>query len=46
MSEQGNYNTSLGQRAELWRIGITAIEESPVLGHGPQATRPLIRNGF
>ena len=42
MSEQGNY----GQRAELWRIGISAIEESPVLGHGPQATRPLIRNGF
>ena len=46
MSEQGNYNTSLGLRAELWRIGISAIEESPVLGHGPQATRPLIRNGF
>lgn len=46
MSEHENYNTSLGRRAELWRIGLSAVEESPLLGHGPQAMKPLIRDGF
>lgn len=46
MSEHENYDTSLGQRAELWRIGLSAVQESPILGHGPQATRALIRDGF
>ena len=46
MSEQGNYDTSLGKRAELWRIGLSAIQESPIIGHGPQATKALIRNSF
>lgn len=46
MSEHGNYDTSLGRRAELWRIGLAAVKESPLLGHGPQATRPLIRDGL
>ncbi len=46
MNEQGNYDTSLGNRAALWQIGLSAIEESPIIGHGPQSTKDLIRGGF
>jgi O-antigen ligase len=46
MSEHGNYDTSLGRRAELWRIGVAAVRENPIVGHGPQSTKPLIRDGF
>lgn len=46
MSEHGDYDSSLGRRAELWHIGIAAVREKPILGHGPQATRPLINEGF
>jgi O-antigen ligase len=46
MSEHGNYDSSLGRRAELWEIGLSAVEESPIIGHGPQATRALINDGF
>lgn len=46
MSDHGNYDTSLGRRAELWRIGLAAVQESPIVGHGPQSTRPLIHEGF
>jgi O-antigen ligase len=46
LSEHGNYDSSLGRRAELWQIGLAAVRESPILGHGPQATRALIRDGF
>ena len=46
MSEHGNYDSSLGRRAELWEIGLSAVGESPIVGHGPQATRALINDGF
>jgi O-antigen ligase len=46
MNEQGNYDTSLGNRVALWQIGLSAIEESPIIGHGPQSTRGLIRDGL
>lgn len=46
MSDHGNYDSSLGRRAELWQIGFSAIQESPVIGHGPQSTKDLIRDGF
>jgi O-antigen ligase len=46
MDQHDNYNSSLGRRAELWDIGIAAVRESPIIGHGPQSTRPLITEGF
>ena len=46
ISERGDYDSSLGRRAELWEIGIAAVREKPILGHGPQSTKPLIRDGF
>ena len=46
MSEHGNYDSSLGRRAELWEIGLSAVRESPIVGHGPQATKALIKDGF
>ena len=46
MSEHGDYDSSLGRRAELLRIGLSAVRESPVIGHGPQSTRGLIHEGF
>lgn len=46
LSKHGNYDTSLGRRAELWQIGLSAVRESPIIGHGPQSTKPLIHNGF
>lgn len=45
-SEHGDYDSSLGRRAELWEIGIAAVREKPILGHGPQSTKLLIRDGF
>ncbi len=45
MSE-GNYDSSIGRRAELWRIGLAAVQQNPVIGHGPQSTKPLIHEGF
>lgn len=46
MSEHGNIDSSLGRRAELWEIGMAAIGESPLLGHGPQASKAIIHKGF
>jgi O-antigen ligase len=46
MSEHQNYDSSLGRRAQLWRIGLSAVSRSPILGHGAQSTRSLIGRGF
>jgi O-antigen ligase len=46
ISEHGDYDSSLGRRAELWEIGLSAVRESPIVGHGPQSTRVLIHDGF
>ena len=46
MSEHGNYDSSVGRRVELWEIGLSAARESPIVGHGPQATKTLIKGGF
>jgi len=46
MEKFDDYNSSLGRRAELWDIGLAAVRESPIIGHGPQSTRPLINQGF
>ena len=46
MSEHQNYDSSLGRRAELWRIGLSAVRQNPIVGHGPQSTKPLINKGF
>lgn len=42
----GDLGSSLGLRVGLWRIGIDLIVDNPVLGHGPQWARDLIRDGF
>lgn len=46
ITERQDFDSSLGRRAELWQIGLSAIEENPLLGHGPQAVKPLIIEGF
>ena len=46
LSEYGDYDSSLGRRAELWQIGVAAVRESPMIGHGPQSTKPIIHDGF
>ena len=46
ISTDGNRDTSLGNRRQLWKVASHAIAEKPVLGHGPQATRQIIRDGF
>jgi O-antigen ligase len=46
ISTDGNQDTSLGNRRQLWKVGAEAIGEKPILGHGPQATRQIIREGF
>ncbi|MEP9385683.1 O-antigen ligase [Mesorhizobium sp. KR9-304] len=46
MSEYHNYDSSLGRRTELWRIGLSAVRLRPIVGHGPQSTRTLINRGF
>ncbi|WP_339325722.1 O-antigen ligase family protein [Mannheimia haemolytica] len=32
--EQGNKNSSLGARFDMWENTIAAITEKPILGHG------------
>lgn len=46
MREQGNYDTSVGRRVALWDIGLAAVRDEPILGHGPQSTKALISDGF
>lgn len=46
MEQHDNYDSSLGRRAELWEIGLAAVRESPIIGHGPQSTKPFITEGF
>lgn len=46
ISTDGNRDTSLGNRRQLWKVASHAIAEKPVLGHGPQATRQIILDGF
>lgn len=46
ISNDGNRDTSLGNRSQLWKVASDAIGEKPILGHGPQTTRQIIREGF
>lgn len=46
LTTKGNFNTSLGNRGKLWEFAIEAIRDKPLLGHGPQASKPRIREGF
>jgi O-antigen ligase len=46
ISTDGNHDTSLGNRRQLWKVASVAIADKPILGHGPQATRQIIREGF
>jgi len=46
ISTGGNRDTSLGNRGQLWMLASDAIGEKPLLGHGPQATKQIIRDGF
>ncbi|MCX7304840.1 MAG: O-antigen ligase [Hyphomicrobiales bacterium] len=46
INTDGNRDSSLGNRRELWKLAAGAISQQPILGHGPQATRQIIREGF
>jgi len=46
IGSDGNRDSSLGNRSQLWKLASEAIGEKPVLGHGPQTTRQIIRDGF
>ena len=46
LSQQGQYDSSLGRRIALWKAAVEIAEEKMLLGHGPQATKQLIRDHF
>jgi O-antigen ligase len=41
-ARQGELDTSLGKRLAVWGVGIEAVKERPMLGHGPDAPPRLI----
>lgn len=41
IQELGNYDSSLGRRLVLWRTAIDAIQRAPIIGTGPQSTKPM-----
>ncbi|MCT7375653.1 O-antigen ligase family protein [Chelativorans salis] len=46
MAENGEYDSSLGLRLALWKVGADRFLERPLLGNGPHHTRQLIENGL
>lgn len=42
-SESGEYQTSIGKRMVVWKVALGAIAERPLLGHGPDSPRRLMR---
>jgi O-antigen ligase len=46
LDQQGDYNTNLGLRVALWELGYRAFLESPLFGHGMQATKSIITDGM
>ncbi|WP_146492009.1 O-antigen ligase family protein [Vibrio sp. T20] len=39
--QSGNYNTSIGQRLQLWQIAPQLIKQKPLLGHGNEKPKLL-----
>ncbi|WP_246225853.1 O-antigen ligase family protein [Chelativorans xinjiangense] len=46
LAENGEYDSSLGLRLALWKVGVDRFFERPVLGNGPHHTRQLIEDGL
>lgn len=46
LAEQGNYESSLGNRAALWQIGLDLFRQAPIIGHGQAATGIQITEAF
>lgn len=46
LTEGGDYNTSVGLRVALWKIGFQLFAEDPLFGHGMQNVSTLIREGI
>lgn len=46
LQEFGDYSTSLGVRVALWQIGIDAIQDAPLIGHGQASTPSFISEAF
>lgn len=42
-SESGEYQTSIGKRMVVWKVALEAIAQKPLLGHGPDSPRRLMR---
>lgn len=38
IEDSGNYETSLGVRIAMWHIGLDALREAPIIGHGQAET--------
>ncbi|SEB89899.1 O-antigen ligase [Nitratireductor aquibiodomus] len=45
LTEGGDYNSSLGLRVAVWKIGLQLVAEDPLFGHGMQNVSTLIREG-
>ncbi|WP_244423483.1 O-antigen ligase family protein [Nitratireductor aquibiodomus] len=45
LTEGGDYNSSLGLRVAVWKIGLQLVAEDPLFGHGMQNVSALIREG-
>ena len=46
LTEEGDYDTSLGQRLLLWRLGLDLALQNRVLGQGPQFTKLHISDEY
>jgi O-antigen ligase len=41
-AHKGNYQTRLGKRFVIWQVGMEAVRERPILGHGLDAPRRIM----
>ncbi|RUW41890.1 MAG: O-antigen ligase family protein [Mesorhizobium sp.] len=46
LNANGDHSTALGLRVAMWEIGLAAVREMPIFGHGITASRALMKQGF
>ncbi|TIV44305.1 MAG: O-antigen ligase family protein, partial [Mesorhizobium sp.] len=43
LNANGDHSTALGLRVAMWEIGLAAVREMPIFGHGITASRALMK---
>lgn len=46
LSQQGDYQTSVGYRLAIWDIGLHGIAERPLLGHGSGMAKQYLKDSY